>query len=69
MYVFASCCTAREAPNPVLWNQYGDGERGVRIKLPVDMFETYALASDPITGFHVQAGATWLVPRDEIHAG
>lgn len=67
MYVFASCWTANENANPVLWKEYGDAERGVRIRMPVRMFKTYALINDPTSGFIVQPGARWLVTRNEIH--
>jgi len=40
-YTFVSCWTKSEMENIDLWNRYGKGNKGVRISLDEDMFETY----------------------------
>ncbi len=67
MYVFVSCWTANERPNTVLWRTYGDAERGVRIRMPAEMFKIYAISPDPQRGIQVTPGAKALVPIDEMH--
>lgn len=40
-YTFVSCWTKLKVENIDLWNRYGKGNKGVRISLDEDMFETY----------------------------
>jgi hypothetical protein len=67
MYVFVSCWTANERPNPTLWQTYADAERGVRIRMPSEMFKRYVIAPDAKRGINVAPGTQYLVPIDEIH--
>lgn len=55
-YIFVSCWTSLEEESLALWNMYTPLMRGVRIELPLPIFNSYAI--DDMDNF--------LVPRDMI---
>ena len=48
-YCFVSCWTRKKDESIAMWDMYGDRKRGVRIGLPIDMFESInELYSHPV---------------------
>ncbi|HCE59205.1 MAG TPA: hypothetical protein DER09_15560 [Prolixibacteraceae bacterium] len=43
MYVFVSCWTKHQEENLALWNMYTEKMRGVRIELPLPIFNSYKI--------------------------
>jgi len=49
-HVFISCWTNKEIENLAFWNMYTPNMKGVRIKLPKDIFEKYSFITTNIEG-------------------
>ncbi len=63
-YFFVSCWTEDSEESIPLWNMYTPEMKGVRIKLPIDMFKKHILDLNDIPSF-IQFADTSIVPRDK----
>jgi hypothetical protein len=56
VYMFVSCWTKNKEENFALWNMYTDKMRGVRIELPLPIFNSYEIAD---------SGTNYFVSEDD----
>lgn len=63
-YFFVSCWTEDSEESIPLWNMYTPEMKGVRIKLPMDMFKKHILDLNEIPSF-LQFADTSIVPKDK----
>jgi hypothetical protein len=70
MYHFVSCWTDISEESIPFWNMYTPKMRGVRIKMPLDMFQLYEVQGNPDNGMYVDTSHgkfSSLIPQSEMH--
>lgn len=65
-YFFVSCWTADAEESIPLWSMYTPSMKGVRIKLPTDMFKKYPLDTSKVPSFIQLADTSSAPPRADI---
>jgi hypothetical protein len=65
-YKLVSCWTSNEDENLAFWNMYTPNMRGVRIKIPRNLFQLYSFMSDEVIGIQENSFIeNSLVPKNE----